>query len=244
MRRALTALALVAALPAAAQLTPPPPPPRPGLSVPPPPPPAPETQAAPQGEPQPTPTPAGTADATPKAAEAAAGAKGDDLPLLGLMLDAGFPDGLAASLLVRPIWFLRLQAGGTYNFLGPGVRTGAALVPFHFPIVPTLSAEYGHAFDADAGALASKFGNLGVAEKILLKRVGYDYLSLQLGIETGSQSRFAWYFRAGIGWVWTHVRGLAAAAQAQNPGSTFEAADPRIRVAVPTVTTGFFLYLY
>jgi hypothetical protein len=160
------------------------------------------------------------------------------------MLDGGFPDGLAASLLVRPVWFLRLHAGGTYNFLGPGLRAGATAVPFHFPIVPTLSAEYGHAFDADAGALASKFGTLGPAEKVLLKRVGYDYLSLQLGIETGSQRRFAWFFRAGIGWVWTHVRGLAAAAQAENPGSSFEAADPRIRVAVPTVTTGFFLYFY
>lgn len=156
------------------------------------------------------------------------------------MLDGGFPGGLGVSLLVRPTWFVRGHAGATYNLLGPGLRIGATLVPFQSPIVPAVSLEYGHAFEANAGALASKFGTLTPLEKTLLRRVGYDYLSLQVGIETGSQRRFAWFLRAGLGWVWTRVRDFNQAVQSQNP--LLESTDPKIRVVVPAVNTGFYLF--
>jgi len=233
---------------AAAQLTPPPPPPRPPAELTPPP--APReastatatSTATSTATPTATPTATSTSTSTPPDSGNGGGGSGGP-PMIGLMLDGGFPDGLGASVLFRPIWFARLHAGGTYNFLGPGLRAGATLVPFHFPIVPTASVEYGHAFQADAGALASKFGKLSATEKTLLKRVGYDYLSLQLGLETGSQTGFAWFTRVGVSWVWTRARDFQQALQPTVPaGVTVESTDPKIRVVTPSINTGFNLY--
>jgi hypothetical protein len=164
----------------------------------------------------------------------------DELPLLGLMLDAGFPGGFGASLLVRPIWFSRFHAGLSHNLLGLVVRTGATLVPFHFPIVPTLTGEYGHAFQSDASGLVGRFANLTDAEKTVLKKVGYDYLSLAVGLETGSQRSFAWFLRLGLARVWTRAHDVNAALQQTSPNLT--SSDPKIRVTVPTLSTGLSLY--
>jgi hypothetical protein len=135
---------------------------------------------------------------------------------------------------------LRMHAGATYNFLGPGLRAGATVVPFHFPIVPTLSLEYGHAFEADAGPLVSRFGKLSASERTLLKRVGYDTLAAQVGIETGSPRSFAWFVRAGVAWVWVGVPNFDQAVQQQNP--SMQSSSPKIRVTVPAVNVGFYLY--
>lgn len=238
----LLSLLLLAPAASAAQDAPPAPPaPRTRGELTPPPPPRPgpgSLEPAPAGEP-----PAAPRADPPPAAGATEEAKrpgGDRVPLLGLMLDGGFPDGFGASLLVRPVQPLRLHAGATYNLLGPGLRVGAAVVPFHFPIVPTGSIEYGHTFEADAGALAGKFGHLTSLEKDLLKRVGYDYLSVQLGVETGSQRSFAWFVRGGFAWVWAKIPGFAEAVQGQNP--QFTSTTPKIRVTVPAVNTGFYLF--
>jgi len=269
--RALGLLVLLSAPALAlAQLTPPPPPPRPPAELTPPPPRPPNATGTAIGAAAATGAAAGTAAGaaagTAAGTATAAGAapataaklpvststpadegngsgKPDGPPLLGVMLDGGFPDGIGASVLVRPIWFARFHAGGTYNFLGPGLRTGVTLVPFHFPIVPTASFEYGHAFQADAGRLASLFGRLSATEKTLLKKVGYDYLSLQVGIETGSQTGFVWFTRAGVSWVWTRARNFQQAVQPTVPaGVTVTSTDPKIRVLTPSINTGFNLY--
>lgn len=255
--RALGLLVLLSAPSLAlAQLTPPPPPPRPPAELTPPParPPNPTGTGTATGAAPAT----GTAPASATAPATAAklpvststpaddgngSSKSDGPPLLGLMVDGGFPDGIGASVLVRPIWFARFHAGGTYNFLGPGLRTGVTLVPFHFPIVPTASFEYGHAFQADAGRLASLFGRLSPTEKTLLEKVGYDYLSLQVGLETGSQTGFAWFTRVGVSWVWTRARNFQQAVQPTVPaGVTVTSTDPKIRVLTPSINTGFNLY--
>jgi hypothetical protein len=247
---------------ALAQLSPPPPPPRPPSELtPPPPPPRPATSTSTAtATPTPTATPTATSTSTSTATSTTTAAKlplststpaddgngggrSDGPPLLGLMVDGGFPDGIGASVLVRPIWFARFQAGATYNLLGPGIRAGVTLVPFHFPIVPTASFEYGHAFQADAGRLAGLFGKLSATEKTLLKKVGYDYLSLQAGLETGSQTGFAWFVRAGVSWVWTRARNFQEAVQPTVPaGVTVTSTDPKIRVLTPSINTGFNLY--
>ncbi|HSB20732.1 MAG TPA: autotransporter outer membrane beta-barrel domain-containing protein [Anaeromyxobacteraceae bacterium] len=158
------------------------------------------------------------------------------------MGDVGFPDGLGLSLVYRPIWFARLHAGPTFNFLAPGLRLGATAVPFQFLVTPTLTAEYGHAFDGDAGRLVSRFGTLDPAERAVLRKVGYDYFLVQLGIESGSPRTFAWFVRVGLGWVWVRVHDFQAAAQTQDPSLT--STNPRIRVAVPTVSTGVYLFVW
>jgi hypothetical protein len=158
------------------------------------------------------------------------------------MGDLGFPEGIGVSLVYRPIWFTRLYAGPTYNFIAPGLRLGATAVPFHFFVTPTLTGEYGHAFEGDASGLASSFGSLDPAEKLALKKVGYDYLSVQLGIESGSPRTFAWFVRVGLAWVWTRARDFQAAARTQDP--TLTTTDPKIRVAIPTVSTGIYLFVW
>jgi len=256
MRLATAAAVLLLAGPALAQrtLTPPPPPPRPGgsLPVPPPPPPAPEPEkpVTPPAEPIGAPSlPPATATAASEDAHRQASAptsRGDPDadPILGLQADGGFPDGFGASLVYRPIWFARFQGGVTYNLLGIGLRAGATAVPFHFIFTPTLSAEYGHAFEADAGALAGRFGKLSAAEKSVLKRVGYDWLSVQLGLETGSPRRFAWFVKAGLAWVWTGVHGVQEALDAQGGSPRLTSTDPKIRVVTPAVNAGFYLYFW
>jgi hypothetical protein len=158
------------------------------------------------------------------------------------MADGGFPDGIGVSLVYRPIPYTRLYAGPTYNFLAPGLRLGGTLVPFDFFITPTLTAEYGHAFDGNAGKLVSRFGTLDPAEKVLLRKVGYDYLSLQLGIETGSPRTFAWFFRAGVAWLFVRVHDFEEAAQIKDPRLT--STSPRVRAAVPTFSTGVYLFVW
>jgi hypothetical protein len=158
------------------------------------------------------------------------------------MADAGFPHGLGASLVYRPIWFTRLYAGPTYNFIAPGLRLGVTAVPFHFFVTPTFSAEYGHAFNGDAGKLIARFGSVSPPERLVLEKFGYDYVSLQLGIETGSPRTFAWYFRLGIAWVFAKAHNFDQAVQMENPGLT--STSPRIRAAVPTLSTGVYLFVW
>jgi hypothetical protein len=248
----MRALALVLVFGVAAAQSPPalteaPAPPRPSeLSPPPPPPPAPEPVGAAIATPTSGPAgPAARGGALGLAngrAESKEGSSGSDLPLLGVMLDAGFPDGIGASAVARPIWFTRFYAGPTYNFIAPGLRLGGTLVPFHFFLTPTFTAEYGHAFRGNASKLVASFGKLDAAEKKVLGDVGYDYLSLQVGIETGSPRTFAWFVRAGLGWVWTRVHGFQAAAQTKNP--TLTTTDPKIRLAVPTISAGVYLFVW
>ena len=52
------------------------------------------------------------------------------LPLLGLMLGAGVPDGASASAVVRPFSWVRGEAGLSYNMISKGVRAGVSLLPF------------------------------------------------------------------------------------------------------------------
>src|SRR5438105_2350281 len=52
------------------------------------------------------------------------------LPLVGVMMDAGAPDGANASLVFRPLSWLRAHGGGGYNMISKGIRAGATLLPF------------------------------------------------------------------------------------------------------------------
>jgi len=52
------------------------------------------------------------------------------LPVLGLGLAAGVPDGAAVSGVYRPFKWLRAELGGSYNMISKGVRGGVSLIPF------------------------------------------------------------------------------------------------------------------
>jgi len=71
-------------------------------------------------------------------------AEEERVPLFGLQIHGGIPDGLGASLVVRPWKALRLNVGGLTNTKSAGLVGGITLAPFFFPLAPTLTAEAGH----------------------------------------------------------------------------------------------------
>jgi len=165
-------------------------------------------------------------------------------PILGLLLDGGFPDGFAVSALYRPWFPVRLDAGVTYNLIGFGVRGGATLVPFRFGIAPLLRGELGHTFNGDARGLVGHFTTLTPTEQTLLKSVSYDYASLQLGLEIGSPDRMVFFVRGGLAWFWTTVQHFQSATQANVGEMVIEARDPKVNGMVPTVNVGLLLFLW
>jgi hypothetical protein len=102
-----------------------------------------------------------------------------DPATIGVMLDAGVPDGACLSLVARPWSFLRIHAGGGYNLVGPGARGGLTLIPFDTFIRPTLSIEAGRYFDGDLRAVNAlvPIGDLRAL------RIGYDWASAHAGLE-------------------------------------------------------------
>jgi hypothetical protein len=192
---------------------------------------------------------AGTAGAQDPAAAAAPGREVVLAPAsafypgthLGLQLDAGVPSGAAVSLVGRPWKFLRLDAGLGYNAVAYGIKGGVTLVPFHWWLTPTLGFGAGHYAPADASRFAS--GSSAAARQIL-SRVGYDYLSADLGLEIGGQDRFVFFLRAGLANLYPTVKDVNGAMQAANPSVRMTAADPTIRARIPTVRLGFLVYLF
>src|SRR5438445_421418 len=83
-------------------------------------------------------------DATYQAAPSAAPAA--RFPKLGMMADAGLPDGANASLVFRPARWIRMHGGGGYNMISGGVRAGVTLLA-PFVVAPSGTLEVGHYFD-------------------------------------------------------------------------------------------------
>ena len=78
------------------------------------------------------------------------------LKLLGLQLDGGVPDGGVVSLVVRPLKWVRADAGLAYNYLSTGARGGITLVPFHWAVVPTLRLEAGRFFKSNVNGKVAR----------------------------------------------------------------------------------------
>lgn len=167
-------------------------------------------------------------------------AASDKLPQFGLSAAAGVPDGLVLSGLYRPVDFLRLSAGGSWNYFGYGVQGGVGLVPFQWPIAPTFNLEVGHYFDSDMRWVASRNAELNP----LLEKVGYSYANAQLGIEVGSSRRFVFFVRAGLSYFWTTIHGVNTyTTTSGSQTATVRIADPQLRATMPSLKLGFLFYL-
>jgi len=163
-------------------------------------------------------------------------------PVLGLQLGLGIPDGAALSAVYRPWYFLRLNAGPTYNYVGFGVQGGATLVAAHFPITPTLTGEGGYFFPGNVNARLAHFGiNPPVGIQPLLNDVGYSFLSSQLGFEVGAPDTFVFFLRFGLAWLFPRATGVATA---QSNSTTVTVNGLQGRVAIPTANLGFIIYIW
>ncbi|HEX8436101.1 autotransporter outer membrane beta-barrel domain-containing protein [Archangium sp.] len=162
----------------------------------------------------------------------------------GLLLDGGVPDGVGASLLYRPMSWLRLSGGLATNTIGVAARAGVG-VAFYFPITPSLNVDVGHYFPADYGSALSKRFGMNTSDELVslvLKDFGYDFATASVGLELGSPRYFSFFLRAGLSYVSVRVNESEALLQG-TLGDEGISADPiKLNFTFPSVKLGFLIY--
>jgi hypothetical protein len=166
-----------------------------------------------------------------------------DLHHIGLSLDAGGPHGLGASLVARPVSWLRLEGGGTTDLAAPGVRGGFSfVVPWY--IAPSLSAEAGYQWPGNFNHLAKMFSGQDPRLSILNK-VGYRYASARAGLELGGWNRFVITIHAGYSYVMGETQGLPEYVAQQLTDSTVKVkGEASVRLLTPSAAVGLLFYIY
>ncbi len=167
-----------------------------------------------------------------------------DTTIIGLGIDAGAPGGAGLTLLVRPLWWLRLNAGAAYNVGGFGYRGGITLSPGQWAITPTLNLDAGQYLSGDV----NKFVTVSDANaRALLARTTYTFATAQLGLEFGSQRWFSFYLRGGLTYVISTLSGTDLTALAQGnlgAGTTATMGDAKFSALVPCASLGFNIFVY
>ena len=163
----------------------------------------------------------------------------------GAMLDLGVPDGIVTSFVFRPIKMARVHAGLGYNGISPGLRLGAAFLPFGWG--PSLDLDYGHYFEGDANGLVGLIAGANDEQSELLSSVGYDYVNLRAGMELGGD-RFTFFARGGLSWVHTtlhNIDSLLTPKDGQTNGKTQITVpqDPVLNALAPSLQLGFIVQL-
>jgi hypothetical protein len=190
---------------------------------------------SPGAEPRPAPPPAAEPSPPPPPPVEA------PLPKLGLRLGAGLPDGATANVVLRPLPYLRLQAGPAWNYLAFGLQAGAAITPFRWAVSPVLEASYGHFFGAD---LNKVFKDVPAEVKPMVKDIGYDYLSGQVNLEFGSPRGYTFSLGLGLAYLWTDVKGTATVIRNQGTPdeATVTVSNPSFRAVIPSLRLGMLYY--
>lgn len=162
---------------------------------------------------------------------------------VGVMIDAGFPDGAGGALVVEPLARVRLHAGGSHNGISPGVRAGISVAAWRWLIAPTATIEVGHFFSGDARPLARMLSGDPELDSPLLEEVGYDFASALLGLEFGG-GPVTLFVHAGATVVRGQVRGLETALMPADDSSVTLRLedDPRVTAYAPSVRLGLILH--
>lgn len=162
----------------------------------------------------------------------------------GLALDAGVPDFAGANLTVRPFRShgLRLEGGVFSPGSGAGIRGGVTLVPFHWAIRLTLTAEGGHYFRHNLNPVLKMFGAGSVPDAVstVLSSLSYQFANAHAGLEFGG-ANFGIYLRGGLSYVdFTFDKAVAALPSGEM--GTFTGDPVSVRATLPTVKLGFNFY--
>jgi hypothetical protein len=261
------AVALKAApgAPAPLHVPPPPPlPPAPAVVVPQPPPPPTlrEVQADPDpgadtyrsvkvrsaGEsggargPRPMPRPEEIPEAT--AAPSAPAPRGSSgAPWFGTQLDAGVPEGLGLSAVLRPFFMLRLHGGVLTNGGAVGLRGGATVAPWSLLLTPSLTVEGGYLFPGAATGAAASFTRPLPFPDEMIDSLRYRFYSAQLGVEIGAPRRFVFFLRAGLSWVDAELQGARIDLSGDGGKAFLDPGTVLLDLTMPSVKLGFTLYL-
>ena len=156
-------------------------------------------------------------------------------PWLGLVLDAGVPDGANLGLVARPLPWLRAHIGGSYNLMSGGIRGGVAYVPFQYWIVPTLVLEGGHYFTGSAKDAIETVA--GISVDYAPDRVSYTYANAHLGLEFGGDW-FTFFLRGGYSFVHASLR------PAEEEDNVRFEEDITATAWLPSAKLGFIFYVY
>ena len=172
----------------------------------------------------------------------AAAVRADDTRTLGLAIDAGGPQGFGASLVVRPLSWLRLHGGGTTDLAAPGVRAGFSLVvPWY--IAPSITAEAGYQWPGNFNKLAKLVSGTD-PNNALLEHVAYRYASAHGGLELGGWNRLVLTIHAGYSYIDGQTSGLPAYVAAQvSSGTVRVGSEAKVRLLVPSASVGLLLYV-
>jgi hypothetical protein len=213
------------------------------------------TTATPATSPAATATPEATATATATAAPSPAVGSSQTAgkepwytlyrgTRFGVGLDVGAPAGAGLVGIFRPWWWLRTNAGLAYDVLGFGVRGGVSLVPVHWAVTPSFNLDFGHFFSGDAAKFVD---HPTPTQKSLLGQATFDFISPQLGLEFGSQRRFAFYVRGGLTYIGNMsfaAKDVAAEANAHTDAGTWGGSgNLAVRALLPSFSLGFNLFL-
>lgn len=163
---------------------------------------------------------------------------------LAVMLDVGVPDGAVLGVAYRPAFWTRLQAGAGTNSISPGMRAGAALIPFSEG--PSLTVEGGYYFEGDASAIVTQFA--GHSHTRTAQQVGYQFVNFHVGLDFGS--RYSTFFLHG-GMTYLHtilhdandaLGGQSVNSQGEVTTYTFNQ-DVNVSVWFPSFKLGFLVYI-
>ena len=175
----------------------------------------------------------------------AAPASADDMTRVGMQLDLGLPGAAGATLVYRPQWWVRVDGGLAYDYVGYGARAGLKLAASKGFVTPTLGVDAGHFFTGDASELMPSDNP---AEQQLLKNAVYDFVTAHLGFEIGSQRRFSFYMRGGISYVSATAKGepLTALLDEQLSDTMLVAhvGDAKLRAVLPSASVGFNIFFH
>lgn len=165
--------------------------------------------------------------------------RAESWPRIGLMVDAGVPDGAIGSLVVRPWQWIRAYAGGGSNSVSRGWRGGLSLVPFGAG--PSVSVEYGHYNDGDANGLVRRLVSGDFAGSPLLERIGYDYVNAHAGLDFGGKN-VIFFVHGGISKVWANVHNLNQAIKSSGSTTVEVSSDPKITVVGSSLKVGLIVF--
>ncbi len=176
----------------------------------------------------------------PQTVDAALAARqAEKWPRIGLMLDAGIPDGAIGSLVYRPWKWVRAYAGGGSNSVSAGWRGGFSLLPFGAG--PSVSVEYGHYADGNANGLVRSLVSGSFEGSPLLDRIGYDYLNAHVGLDFGGK-RFIFFVHGGISKLWAEIHNLNQAVKTSGSTTIEVSQDPKVTVVGSSLKIGLIVF--
>ncbi len=166
------------------------------------------------------------------------------LPPIGFMIDAGLPDGVIGSVVIRPVPYTRLHVGAGSNTISPGLRGGLTILPVGEG--PSLNLEVGHYSEGGTNALMrSLFAGLGDFGSYV-RRFSYTFFNAHAGIELGTRSA-TFFVHGGFTYLRSTLHQVSAPTEVNpaRPGRTTVTfkQDPHLRLLVPSAKVGLVVYL-